>query len=159
MRKTTLFLITMALTLLIVIATKKAPHARDLDRIEIEMPASRSGLVIRSSRHLNASVELEIITPVDTRLELGTLLGNVDVRGLNGGVSVGSVLGSVMIVGVGGEISIGSAVGPFVDVHRATGPVQLSAGAGGLYYEGTPVGDCSFTAGGGRIALVLPSFT
>lgn len=140
-----------------VVAIKTAPRARNLDWIEMGISESHSGLAIRPSKRLNTSIRLEITTPADTHAELGTLFGNVDVRGLSGKVNVGNVIGSVMIADVIGEIYAGSAVAPFIDVHRATGPVHLSAGTGGLHYEGTPRGKCSFRAGSGRITLVLPA--
>lgn len=140
-----------------VVAIKTAPRARRLDWTEIGISESHGGLAIRPPKRLNRSLRLEIIAPANTYLELSTLFGNVDVRGLDGRVSVGNVMGGVVIADVAGEIHAGSAVAPFIDVHRATGPAHLSVGTGGLYYEGTPTGDCSFTAGSGRIVLVLPA--
>jgi hypothetical protein len=140
-----------------VIAIKTAPRARNLNWTEMGISESRAGLAIRPNERLNTSIRLEITTPADTHAELGTTFGNVDVRGLSGKVNVGNVIGSVMIADVTGEIHAGSAVAPFIDVHRATGPVHLSAGTGGLRYEGTPRGECSFRVGSGRITLVLPA--
>jgi len=139
------------------VAVERAASGRLLDRVEVEVFHRDGVIVIRSPRHLAVSVKLEITVPADTHLEVGTIIGNVDVRGLRGHVGVGNVLGGVLIDDVVGKVSVGSAVGPVIDVHRASGPVHLSAAIGDLYYQGTPVGDCTFTAGAGRIVLALPA--
>jgi hypothetical protein len=140
-----------------VVAYKSASSERSLERVAIDVIANGDGLEIRTSKLLNTTIRLEITTPVNTHLEASTLFGNLEVRDLIGNVSVGSVLGGVMIINVTGEVFAGTAAGGFVNVHGATGPVHLSAAVGGLYYDGTPTDDCTFTVGGGRITLVLPN--
>jgi DUF4097 and DUF4098 domain-containing protein YvlB len=142
-----------------VAATKKSPSGRDLNRIQVEVDERDGGLRIKTlkpSSWNNVSVELEITTPPDTRLDLHTGAGSVEARGLQGSVKVDTGAGSVTLVDVTGEIEGHSGAGS-IDVRGADGQVRLDSGAGSIDYEGEPRGDCSFESGAGSIQLVLPA--
>lgn len=124
-----------------VVATKKAPSASRLERIEIDMSDQGGRLVIQTKKLFstgNASVDLEIRAPAGTRLEVDSGAGAVDVRDISGAIKVHSGAGSLHVRG-------------------ASDRVRLSLGAGEIQYEGRPVGDCSFETGAGTIRLRLPA--
>ena len=142
-----------------VVATKKASRSRDLTQITVEIHEQDGGLVIKTSRPLGldrATVDLEITTPPDTRLDLNLGAGQVNVRGLTRPVKAHNGAGSVDIADVMAEIEVGTGAGAIV-VRGAVGPVRLNNGAGAIVYQGTPQGDCRFHAGAGGIVLTLPA--
>lgn len=142
-----------------VVATKRARRRSDLQRIEVELTERDGGLVISTRKPFslnNASVKLEITTPVDTRLDAHTGAGSVDVCCLGGSVRVDSGAGNVNMDAVTGEIDAHSGAGS-LDVRGATGTVRLDSGAGSISYQGTPQGDCRFESGAGSITLILPA--
>ncbi len=142
-----------------VLATKKASRSRDLTQITVEIHERDGGLVIKTSRPLGrdrTTVDLEITTPQDTRLDLNLGAGKVNVRGLTRPVKAHNGAGSVDIADVMAEIEVGTGAGAIV-VRAAVGPVRLSNGAGAIVYQGTPQGDCRFSAGAGSIVLTLPA--
>jgi hypothetical protein len=125
-----------------VVAIKKASSKRDLQRIRISASAPDGGgpVVIRTSKESSpgsASVEMELMVPADTRLDVDTGAGTVDVSGLTGPMDIHSGAGTVDLVEVAG---------------RAT----IRLGAGNINYQGSPAGDCSFESGAGNINLRLP---
>jgi hypothetical protein len=124
-----------------VIITKRALNSGMLDRIDVDASEQDAGVRIRTSRpgavSGNMSVDLEIFVPVDTRLELETLAGNVRVDD------------------VGGEISAHTNAGN-VRVQGASAAVALGTSAGGIDYDGDPQGICTFDNGAGNITLRLP---
>jgi DUF4097 and DUF4098 domain-containing protein YvlB len=124
-----------------VVATKKAPRIDDLGRIEIQIDEQNGGLIIRTSRRsgfANASVELEITAPSNTRLDARTGAGNVDVDGLTGGIDAHTGAGNI-------------------NVRGAAGTARLDTGAGNIRYQGMPQGECRFETGAGNIMLALPA--
>jgi hypothetical protein len=159
-----------------VVATKKVPLGRDLGRIKVNISEDRDGLTIRTRKPAgisNASVQLEITVPYDTRLEAHTGAGSVHVTGLGGDVKADSGAGSIEIVNVGGDVEVETGAGSVtldrvtgqIDAHSGTGsmevrgasgPVRLDTGAGSIDYEGSPWGDCRFETGTGGITLALP---
>jgi hypothetical protein len=142
-----------------VIATKKAPRGRDLDRVEVSISERASGLVIRThkpSTWSSVSIQFEIATPAGTQLDVHTRAGSIEVRGLDGNVKAGTGAGSVEVIDATGEIEAHSGAGS-INVRGAVGPVRLNTGAGGIDYQGSPQGDCSFRSGAGGIRLVLPA--
>lgn len=142
-----------------VVATKKAPRGRDMDRVEVSISERGSGLVIETrkpSTWSNVSIQFEITTPVGTQLDVRTRAGSIEVRGLDGGVNASTGAGSVEITDATGKIDAHSGAGS-ISVQGAIGPVRLNTGAGGIDYQGSPQGDCSFHSGAGSIKLVLPA--
>jgi hypothetical protein len=124
-----------------VVATKRASSLSDLDQIEVEMQEQDGGLKIQITgpRLLrNASVQLEITAPADTRLDVLLAAGNLEVCCLTSRVQAVTTAGNV-------------------EVRDAGGPVNVSATAGAITYEGTPQGDSSFSAVTGAINLFLPA--
>jgi DUF4097 and DUF4098 domain-containing protein YvlB len=160
-----------------VVAIKKAPLGRDLDRIKITISEQRNGLMIRTRKPAsmnNASVQLEIAVPYDTHLEVRTGAGSVQVAGLGGDVKADSGAGSIEIINSGGDVEVETGAGSVtldrvagqIDAHSGTGsmevrgasgPVRLDTGAGSIDYEGAPSGECRFETGTGSITLALPS--
>jgi DUF4097 and DUF4098 domain-containing protein YvlB len=124
-----------------VAATKKAPSKGKLNRIEVTMTERDGGVVIKSRlSHTtsNASVDLEITAPADTRLSLDLGAGEVHVRGLNAPIVANSGAGSI-------------------NVQDAWGPAQIQIGAGNIIYQGVPTGECRFLNGAGSVFLGLPA--
>lgn len=144
-----------------VAAIIKTSRSSDLDRIkvnfverdgglQIQVQFSESGFPIR-----NSSVDLEIVAPPDTRLDLETSFAAVDIEGFTGGARVVTGAGSITIRDVAGLIEATSDMG-MVDVGDATGPVLLATKAGLVRYEGTPQGECRFETDLGAIEITLP---
>jgi DUF4097 and DUF4098 domain-containing protein YvlB len=124
-----------------VVAVKKAPSRRKLERIAVDLYEREGAAVVQADTPpgmSNVTVELRITAPPDSRLKLETGAGTVDVRGIAGPT----------------EIHCGAGT---VDVRRAKDSVKVSMGAGTINYEGSPVGDCSFKTGAGTIILDLPA--
>jgi len=121
-------------------ATKRTPHARDLDRIQVEMEQQPGKLVIHTQKPDdldNTTVKLEIAAPAGTRLVIRSGAGTVDVRGLQASLDVQNGAGTVAI-------------------RDAAGTVAVNSGAGTIEYQGRPVGDCRFWSGAGTITLRVP---
>jgi hypothetical protein len=124
-----------------VVAVKKANSRNRMDRVKVTMSERGDGVVIEtrmSPPASNASVELEITAPADSRVQLQTGAGTVNVRGITGPIDVESGAGQV-------------------ELRGARGPVAVDLGAGQIIYEGTPSGDCYFSTGAGEITLWLPA--
>lgn len=124
-----------------VASTRKARSRGDLDRIEVAVSERDGGLVIRTDKPsgvYNASVELEITTPADTRLDVDTGAGNLTIDDITGEINAHSGAGDM-------------------DVRGAAGTARLDTGAGNVRYQGTPQGECRFETGAGNIRLSLPA--
>jgi len=124
-----------------VVAVKKAPSESALDRISVAMNQEGDGVVVRTSKQNNlnnASVDLEVVAPPDTELELNTGAGSIEIRGMTGSIDAHSGAGSISVSG-------------------ARGPAKLGVGAGSIRYQGTPAGRCSFESGAGEISIRLPA--
>jgi hypothetical protein len=125
-----------------VVITKKARSAPNVERIEIDWERRGDEIKIKTSRPRSfvgdASVDIEIIAPVSTQLEVHTGAGDVST------------------VGIVGEIDAGTGAGD-IHVSAGSGPVRLDTGAGGIDYEGEPLGNCRFETGAGDIILRLPA--
>jgi hypothetical protein len=127
-----------------VVAIKRASTRNLFERIEVNVAERDGRVVIRADvadRPVNlgsTSVALEITAPAGASLDLDTGAGVVDVRGITGPIDARSGAGTM-------------------DVRDASGPLDLNMGAGNITYVGTPIGDCSFTAGVGNITLRAPA--
>ena len=124
-----------------VVATKKAFGESALDRISVSMREEEDGVFIRTTKGNNlnnASVDLEIVVPPDTDLELNTGAGSIEIRDMTGSIDAHSGAGSIT-------------------VRDARGPVQVGVGAGSIQYRGVPVGRCRFETGAGEISIRLPA--
>lgn len=124
-----------------VVAVKKATSRGKLDRIDVQMSGQGDGVVIKTKKLSNldnASVDLEITTPANTRLDVHTGAGTVDVRGIDGRIDVHSGAGTI-------------------NARDISGTARLGLGAGEITYEGTPSGICSFETGAGSILIRLPA--
>lgn len=124
-----------------VTAVKKTTRKNDLDRIQVEFRRSGNRLVIKT-RELrdirNARVELEVVAPADTRLELRTGAGTITVQDITGDINANTGAG-------------------VIDLRGAEGSVNANLGAGTILYHGAPSGDCRFQTGAGKIDLRLPA--
>jgi DUF4097 and DUF4098 domain-containing protein YvlB len=142
-----------------VVATKRAPSRASLDSISVEMQPQDGSLQIKTTRSgilSNLSVNIEIMAPADTLLDLHSGAGSIDVRGFQNDVRADSGAGSLTIQDVTGTIDGHTGAGS-IDVRGATGLVRLNTGAGSIDYTGTPQGDCRFETGTGSIQLTLPA--
>ena len=138
-----------------VVASKRAAREIDLERIEVEITQSGSGLEIRtsiSSDPNNVSVELKITAPADT---------HVDLRTGGGDVSIIGIAGRVKAITGGGDIEVWEAKGP-LDVHTAGGNITAFGADGGIHAE-TDGGDIEIhdahsettaSTGGGNIQIL-----
>jgi hypothetical protein len=138
-----------------VVASKRAAREMDLERIEVEITQSGSGLEIRTdipSGLNNVSVELEITAPADTQ---------VDLQSRGGDVSIVGIAGRVRAVTGGGDIEVWEAKSP-LDVHTAGGNITVFGAKGGLHAE-TAGGDIEIhdadgetfvSTGGGNIQIL-----
>lgn len=123
-----------------VVAVKKALSESALGRISVTMNQEGDGVVVRTTKRNNlnsAAVDLEVIAPPDTEMELNTGAGSIEIRGMTGSIEAHSGAGSISVSG-------------------ARGPVRLGTGAGTIRYQGTPVGRCRFESGAGEITIRLP---
>jgi len=124
-----------------VVATKRASSTSALGRITVGMSEQRDRVTVRTQKPNslgNASVELEIVAPPGTELELHTGAGTIEIRGMTGSINAHSGAGTIVVAG-------------------ASGPVRLGTGAGSIQYQGSPAGHCSFESGAGDIRLRLPA--
>lgn len=124
-----------------IVATKKAPGSSALDRINVNMDQEGDRVTVKTTKRnnlSNASVDLDIVAPRGTELQLVTGAGTVDVRDITGRINAQTGAGTITVAG-------------------AAGPVQLRTGAGSIQYQGTPLGHCSFDNGAGDIRLRLPA--
>ena len=124
-----------------VVAVKKASSESALNRISVAMNQEGDGVVVRTSKQNNlnnATVDLEVIAPADTELQLNTGAGSVEIRDMTGAIDAHSGAGSISVSG-------------------ARGPAKLGVGAGSIRYQGTPAGRCSFESGAGEISIRLPA--
>jgi hypothetical protein len=141
------------------VATKHAPTAASLNRIQVNAYERNGGLVITTQKLgdlTNARVDLEITAPADTSLMLRTGAGDLEIRDLAGQVEVWTGAGTIRIHDVSGSIQVETGAGQ-VEVRGATGEVRLQSGVGEINYEGTPAGACSFGTGAGAIKLRMPA--
>ena len=136
------------------VATKRAPLAADLDRIVVERSPTDGGLLIRTRRPatlVNASVDFEITVPPDTRLELDTGAGNVEVRGLSGNVDVDTGSGNVELEDIAAAVDAHSGSGSMT-VRGCAGPVRVDTGSGNIEVQDTG-GDLDAHTGSGNIRV------
>lgn len=137
-----------------VIGTKRASSQRNLDRIEVEMSERESGLVIRTRKPASfgsAWVEWEITAPVGTRLDLNVGSGRVEVRGLDGGVTLDTGSGSLTLVDLGGELDAHTGSGS-IDIDGVTGNVRADTGSGGIDIQNV-TGEIDAHTGSGGIQV------
>lgn len=121
-----------------VVAVKRASGFGSLDRIKVEMSEREGGVVIRthkSSPLSNASVQIEVTAPPDTRLDLHTGAGSTEVRGLHSDVQVDTGSGSVVLDDISGEIDAHSGAGS-IQVYEAEGTLTLDTGSGSIKLNG-----------------------
>jgi hypothetical protein len=124
-----------------IVATKKAPGTSALDRVNVSMDKEGNRVTVTTTKRnnlSNTSVDLDIVAPPGTQLELVTGAGTVDVRNITGPIDVQTGAGTIIVGG-------------------AANSVQLRTGAGSIQYEGAPAGHCSFENGAGDIRLRLPA--
>jgi DUF4097 and DUF4098 domain-containing protein YvlB len=139
-------------------ATKKVSRHEDLHRLEIDIGERDGSVVIRTRKTGSpnkATVELDIAAPADTRLDVRTGAGTVDVRGLTGDMEVDTGAGTVVLRDTEGRLQVHSGAGT-VEVRDASGPAEVGVGAGTIVYEGALEGDSTFSTGMGEIVLRLP---
>ncbi|MGD2041431.1 MAG: DUF4097 family beta strand repeat-containing protein [Anaerolineae bacterium] len=160
-----------------VVAIKQASSLQNRQRIQVDVSRQGNTVQVRTqvpSPLSNANVRLEITVPAETRLNLDTGAGSIEVRGIRQSVKVhtgagslslydvtGSIdadtgAGSVTLTSVQGEITAHSGAGS-IDVRDATGRALLDTGTGSIDYQGTPQGECRFESGMGSIDLRLPA--
>jgi len=143
-----------------VVATKNAARQRDLSLIGVEMVKTvEGGLEIKIKHPLssrNLTLDLEIVAPADSRLELDQGAGEIRVRGLDGGVQLSSRAANIVVEQVTGELEVRSDVGA-ITVRDAAGPVRLTTRIGMILYEGSPAGECTFESDLGDISIELPA--
>jgi len=142
-----------------VIATKRGLSKARRDQIVVDMTPQESGLAIETKKPSGlsiGSVDLEITAPPDTRLNLHTGSGGIEVDGLTEDLVVDTGSGGIDLRNVPGAIQASTGSGG-IDVVGGGGPARLQTGSGGIEYEGTPQGDCRFQTGSGGIVLRLPA--
>ena len=100
-------------------ATRKAPDAETLERVQVEVEAARDRVSISTEfegRTNGASVEYRIRAPRTARLTVEAVngpirvlgpAGKVDVESVNGGVEIGDVSGPVSVESVNGNVEVG----------------------------------------------------
>lgn len=144
-----------------VVATKKAALRSDLSRIKVRFSQEDGGLrihLVQSNPPFgvkDASVDLEIVTPPDTRLEMDANFGNLDVQGLRGQVNVDTTAGNVNIRDLVGPIKVSTDFG-MIDIRDVAGLARLTSNAGTILYQGEPQGECRFESNFGAVVLGLP---
>jgi DUF4097 and DUF4098 domain-containing protein YvlB len=117
-----------------VVAVKKASPGANLDRIEVQITERQGGLVIQTKKPAtlgNASVNLEVMTPDDTRLDVHNGAGSVSVQGLHSEVQVDTGTGSVHLHNVSGQIDAHSGAGS-IEVQDAEGTLKVDTGTGSV---------------------------
>lgn len=160
-----------------IVAVKHASAGLDLNRIEVNIEQRGDTLVVRTDRPRglgNAYVNLQILAPQGTPLDLSTGSGSVEVEGFVGGVRADTGSGSITARSLVGDLVLDSGSGRLtvqdlegaldahsgsggIDVLGATGNVRLDTGSGTIEYHGAPTGECRFQTGSGSVVLHLPA--
>ena len=138
-----------------VVATKKARSTAALGRIEIEMDERRGELRVRATKPAslgNASVTFEVTVPESTRISLHTGAGQVDVEGVQGGVTADTGAGRIGLARVGGGVEARSGAGRIEVSEVSGGAIKLHSGAGSVDVVDV-TGDLYAHTGSGSIAV------
>jgi DUF4097 and DUF4098 domain-containing protein YvlB len=117
-----------------VIAHKQVGRQRDLERREVNIRPQDGGLAIETRRPPGggrAMVQLEIRTPIDTRLEARTGSGSIEVRGLRGGAQVDTGSGSLVLSDLAGQLKANTGTGS-IEVDGVEGEASVDTGSGSL---------------------------
>ena len=142
-----------------VIAVKKGFSQSTRDRIQVQMTEQADGVLIKTERPSglsSGSVDLEIVAPADTRLQLHTGSGGVVAEDMAGPATVDTGSGGIDLLDVKAVERAETGSGG-ITVRGASGPIRLQTGSGGIEYEGAPQGECRFHTGSGGIDLALPA--
>ncbi|MDB4969472.1 MAG: hypothetical protein JWN44_5161 [Myxococcales bacterium] len=105
--------------------------------------------------HDNASVSFRISAPADTKIEVRTGGGGVDVHGFSSGVRVDTGGGGIEISDTAGALQLRSGGGS-IEVKRVKGTVDVSTGGGSVRVEGALSGRNRVETGGGSIKVAIP---
>jgi len=135
-----------------VATTRRAVRAADLARIQVAISERDGGLVVETTKPFglsSASVQIEIVAPADTQLDLHTGSGSVDVSGIRGGAVVDTGSGSVTAHDLGGVVELHTGSGS-VQARGVDGGLQVDSGSGSLSLSGV-VGEIDATTGSGSI--------
>lgn len=139
---------------ILVVATRRAASTASRDRIQVEFQETSQGLEIRTTRPpglLNAYVELDIQVPPGTPVEVETGSGNLEVRGVAGGVEASTGSGNVVAGGLAGGVDLHTGSGR-VELQDVLGGARAETGSGSLTLRGIE-GDLEAHSGSGGIQV------
>lgn len=144
-----------------VVGTKKGRTLGDTNQIQVDMQQSGDQVTITARvpgglRLGNVSVTWEVQVPANTRLDLRSGAGDLQVAGLQSNMKLHTGAGTIQVSDVNGQIDANTGAGA-INIRGASGPVQLHTGAGEIIYQGSPTGDSSVDTGTGAIVLTLPA--
>lgn len=137
-----------------VVALRRAATSAGRDLILIQYQEMSGGLEIRTLRPtglLAAQVELDVQVPPGTPVGIRTGSGNLEVRGITGGVRVETGSGNVTATGIGGGVDLHTGSGR-IELQDAIGTVAVETGSGTLTLRGIE-GDLDAHTGSGGIRV------
>lgn len=145
---------------------------KSLQDIAVNPPISQENNLIRvggNQRFRNMSIDYRIEVPVATELHCGTGSGTVDVRGIQGPVTMTTGSGAVSASAIGNDVQVTAGSGSValsdiqgqvqagtgsgaISIHSAKGAVRLHTGSGDLDIE-TPNDGVEAETGSGAITV------
>jgi len=135
-------------------AVRRAATSASSNRIQVRFDEAAGGLQIRTMRPagvLNARVDLEIQVPPGTPVEVETGAGNLEVRGVTGGLRAETGSGNVQAQGLAGGVDLGSGSGS-VELQDVAGDVAVDTGSGNVTLRGID-GDLTAHTSSGSIRV------
>jgi DUF4097 and DUF4098 domain-containing protein YvlB len=135
-----------------IVAVKHAALRRDLERIEVKITPQEGALHIETTKPRSLSsawVDLTITAPADTRLDLSTGSGTVEVRGFDGGAQLRTGSGSVVAQSLRGDLSLHTGSGSMT-IQEVAGRLKADTGSGGIDVQGMD-GELEAHTGSGSI--------
>lgn len=143
-----------------VTAEKRAPSkgdARDIDvAITQDSGTVRAVFRRRNPAVSNRSVDFTITAPPDSRLQLKTAGGSVDVRGFRQGVDAETGGGSISVSDLKGAATLRTGGGS-IEATGLEGSVDARAGGGSVTVGGRLTGENHAESGGGSVTVTVPA--
>lgn len=127
---------------------------QEVAAIEKNPPIHQNGnsIEIEYVEQHSISVDYEITTPPDTKVQTHTTSGDQRMEGLNGSLNLESGSGDMRLRDINGEVRIQAGSGD-VDAHDVSGNFQADTGSGDIKLKSKGAGDVHVHTGSGTVEL------